>query len=474
MMIGRIEEKQKLLKANSSEYSQFVTVYGRRRVGKTFFVRETFDYKFAFQHSGLAKTSLKGQLKAWQSSLKYSGFKSKCPKTWLEAFDQLKDLIILSTDERKVIFIDEMPWMDTPRSGFIPALEHFWNGWASARKDITLIVCGSATSWIINKLIRNKAGLRGRVTTKIRIQPFTLAECEAYAKNAKLGMTRSQVAECAMIMGGIPYYWSFLDREYSLAQNIDNLFFSADGDLVNEYDELYTSLFKSPEPYMKVVTALGRKKTGLSREEIISAGLEDNGKLSAMLDDLEQCGFIRKYSAFGYKSNNAIYQLIDSYTLFYFKFIKENSGSDERFWSHNQGTPLYYNWCGLAFERLCFLHINQIKQSLGITGVVSNVCSWRSLSDGNRSGCQIDMLIDRNDNVIDLCEMKFTKDQLCLSSEAYEEIRRRQRRFIEISGTTKAVHLVLISANGVERNGYSSEFQKIIDLNALFLPYMQI
>lgn len=474
MMIGRIEEKQKLLKANASEYSQFVTVYGRRRVGKTFFVRETFDYKFTFQHAGLAKTPLRGQLKAWQSSLKYSGFKTRCPKTWLEAFDQLKDLILSSNDKRKVIFIDEMPWMDTPRSGFIPALEHFWNGWASARKDITLIVCGSATSWIINKLIRNKAGLRGRVTTKIRIQPFTLAECEAYAENAKLGMTRSQITECAMIMGGIPYYWSFLDRECSLAQNIDNLFFSTDGDLVNEYDELYTSLFKSPEPYMKIVTALGRKKMGLSREEIISVGVDDNGKLSSMLDDLEQCGFIRRYSAFGYKSNHAVYQLIDSYTLFYFKFIKENRNSDERFWSHSQGSPLYYNWCGLAFERLCFMHINQIKQALGITGVVSNVCAWRSVSDENNPGCQIDMLIDRNDNVIDLCEMKYTKEPLRLSAESYEEICRRQARFREITGTAKAVHLILISANGADRNSYASEFQKIIDLNALFQPYLQI
>jgi uncharacterized protein len=474
MMIGRTEEKQKLLKSNASEYSQFVTVYGRRRVGKTFFIRETFDYKFTFQHAGLANTPLKGQLKAWQSSLKYSGHKTTLPKTWLEAFDQLKDLILASSDRRKVIFIDEMPWLDTPRSGFIAALEHFWNGWASARKDITLIVCGSATSWIINKLIRNKAGLRGRVTTKIRIQPFTLAECEAYAKNARLGMTRSQIAECAMIMGGIPYYWSFLDKECSLAQNIDNLFFSQDGDLYNEYDELYTSLFKNPEPYMKTVTALGRKKMGLSREDLISGGIPDNGKLSTLLDDLEQCGFIRKYTAFGYKSNNAIYQLIDSYTLFYYNIIKQNRGGDERFWSHSQGTPLYYNWCGLAFERLCFMHVNQIKQALGITGVVSNVCSWRSRHEEDKPGCQIDMLIDREDSVIDICEMKFTKEPLHISSDLYEEIRNRQARFLEATGTKKALHLVLVSANGVERNGYSSEFQKVISLDSLFSPYMKI
>ena len=473
-MIGRDEEKVKLLRANASEYSQFVTVYGRRRVGKTFFVRETFDYTFTFQHTGLAKTGLKGQLKAWQSSLKYSGHKAACPKTWLEAFDQLKDFILLSGDERKVIFIDEMPWMDTPRSGFIPALEHFWNGWASARKDITLIVCGSATSWIINKLIRNKAGLRGRVTTKIRIQPFTLAECERYAEAAKLGMTRSQIAECAMIMGGIPYYWSFLKRGNSLAQNIDELFFSEDGDLCNEYDELYTSLFKNPEPYMKIISMLGTKKYGLTREQILSGGVQDNGKLTEILDNLEQCGFIRKYSAFGYRSNNAVYQLIDCYTLFYHRFIRENNTKDERFWSHNVGSPIYYNWCGLAFESLCFLHVNQLKQALGITGVASNVCSWRSPASDEGKGAQIDMLIDRNDGIIDICEMKFTKEPFRVQGETLEDVQNKRSRFIEATKTKKAVHLVLVSAAGVVRNGYSDEFQKVITLDSLFAPSITI
>lgn len=474
MMIGRIEEKQKLLTANSSEYSQFVTVYGRRRVGKTFFVRETFNYKFTFQHVGLAKSGLKGQLLAWQSSLKYSGYETKCAKSWLEAFDQLKDFILVSKEKRKVLFIDEMPWMDTARSGFIPALEHFWNGWASARKDITLIVCGSATSWIINKLIRNKAGLRGRVTTKIHIQPFSLAECESFAKMAKLGMTRRQIAECAMIMGGIPYYWSFLNREYSLAQNIDNLFFSRDGELYNEYAELYSSLFKTPEPYIKVISALGKKKIGMTRDEIIASGLLDNGKLSEILDDLEQCGFIRKYASYGYKSNNAVYQLIDAYTLFYFRFIKENRREDERFWSHNQGSPLYNNWCGLSFENLCFCHINQIKQALGITGVVSNVCSWRAVASDDTPGCQIDMLIDRDDNIIDICEMKFTKEPLRVSSESIDDVLSKRAVFVERTKTQKAVHLVLVSANGVVSNGYSDEFQKVITLDSLFLPYMKI
>ena len=474
MMIGRTAEKQKLLKANRSEYSQFVTVYGRRRVGKTFFVRETFDYKFTFEHSGLAKTGMKGQLENWQSSMKYHGQNVSRPKTWIEAFNQLKDLILASREKKKVIFIDEMPWMDTPRSGFIGALEGFWNGWASARKDITLIVCGSATSWIINKLIKNQAGLRGRVTTKIPILPFTLAECEQYVSRAKLGMQRSQIAECAMIMGGIPYYWSFLDREKSLAQNIDDLFFNETGELYGEYDELFSSLFKHPEPYIKIIELLGSKKVGMTREEIIAGGIPDNGKLTDLLKDLEQCGFIRKYAAYGYDSNHAIFQLIDSYTLFYHKFIKENLKKDERFWSHSIGKPVYISWCGLAFERLCLLHVNQIKQALGITGVISGICSWRVEKSNDLPGAQIDLILDRDDSVIDLCEMKFTRERFLVTAEYHEKLLNKRTRFLEVADKSKGVHLILVSAQDAVRNAYADEFQKIISLDALFAPHITI
>lgn len=473
-MVGRITEKQKLLKAYNSEYSQFVTVYGRRRVGKTFFIRESFEYKFTFEHSGLAKTAMKGQLENWQSSMKYHGWKVSRPRTWIEAFDQLKDLIIASEEKKKVIFIDEMPWMDTPRSGFISALEGFWNGWASARKDVTLIVCGSATSWIINKLIKNQAGLRGRVTTKIPILPFTLAECEQYACYAKLGMQRSQIAECAMIMGGIPYYWSFLDREKSLAQNIDDLFFNESGELYGEYDELFSSLFKRPEPYIKIIEILGCKKTGMTREEIIAGGISDNGLLTNILKDLEHCGFIRKYTAYGYDSNHAIFQIIDSYTLFYHRFIKENLKKDERFWSHSIGKPVYNNWCGLAFERLCLLHVNQIKQALGITGLISGVCSWKVGRSDEFPGAQVDLILDRDDNVIDLCEMKFTRERFVITADYYKKLLNKRARFIEVADKSKGIHMVLVSAQDAERNAYLNEFQKVITLDALFAPYITI
>lgn len=471
MLIGRKKEQEQLLSAMREEDSMFVAVYGRRRVGKTYLVRETFANNFTFYHTGLAKSPMKKQLAAWKLSLREYGMKKPAmPKTWLEAFDMLKDIIRQSEEPKKIIFIDEMPWMDTQRSGFIPALENFWNGWASARKDIILIICGSATSWIINKVIKDHGGLHNRVNTKIHLQPFTMNECEKYAIHRKLGMNRRQLMECYMVMGGIPFYWSKLERGLSLAQNIDNLFFNPDGELVNEFNELYASLFKNPAPYIKVVNTLGTKRIGMTREELITEGrLSDNGKLSEILEDLEACGFIRRYKAFGQRLKGAMFQLIDSYTLFYYRFIKQNRQDDEHFWSSQTGTPIYYNWCGLAFERICLLHVSQIKKALGIYGTISTVCSWRSCnSAAGQKGAQIDLLIDRSDNVIDICEMKFTKEPYEMDATEDAKIQNRRSRFIEESGTDKAIHLILVSAAGVKRNSYSDEFQSVITAESLF------
>ena len=470
MLIGREKEQQRLLQAVGEEDSMFVALYGRRRVGKTYLIRETFNNSFTFYHTGLAKSPMKKQLAAWRLSLREYGLKKAAlPNTWLDAFEALKEIIRQSKEPKKIIFIDELPWMDTQRSGFIPALENFWNGWASARKDVVLIVCGSATSWIIKKILKNKGGLHNRVNTKIHLQPFTLNECERYATHRKLGMNRRQLMECYMIMGGIPYYWSKLERSLSLTQNIDNLFFDPDGELHDEFDALYASLFKNPDPYITVVQTLGSKRTGMTRDELIhEAHLQDNGRLSEILQDLETCGFIRKYTNFGLKTKGAVFQLIDSYTLFYYRFIQQNTGGDEYFWSRQTGSPIYYNWCGLAFERVCLLHVKQIKEALSIYGTISRVCSWYQPSTSERKGAQIDLIIDRDDNVIDICEMKYTKQPYEMTSEEEQKVQNRRSCLIAETGTDKAVHLILVSANGVKQNSYSDEFQAVITLEALF------
>ena len=467
-MIGREKERKMLENARDSEYSEFVVVYGRRRIGKTFLVRETFDYTFAFQHAGLANSDLRHQLRAFSGSLRDAGLGLKTiPRNWQDAFDLLKDVLRKSNDGKKVVFIDEMPWMDTPRSGFVAALENFWNAWASARKDILLIVCGSATSWIINNILRNRGGLHNRVTVEIPLSPFTLRECELYAASRNLGLSRRNIVECYMALGGVPYYWKMLERGLSPAQNFDLLFFSSNARLRMEYSELYASLFKNPDPYEKIVSALGRKGCGLVRDEVVAAtGLVDSGALTRQLEELEECGFVRRYPVLGKKKKGSIYQLTDSFTLFHFKVMETVGRVDGHFWTSSVNSPFVSAWEGLAFERVCLLHIDEIKKALQIGGVLSGVSPWRS--EGNKERVQIDLLIDRSDGVINLCEMKFSHEPYVLSAGELDRILRRRRIFKEQTGTRKAVHLTLVVSPELRHNANANEIQSVVTLDDLF------
>ena len=330
-MIGRNHEIQQLKGAYESNQSEFVAVYGRRRIGKTYLITESFNHRFSFHHTGLKEGGTKRQLEHFRLSLRQQGYYD-CPriKDWLEAFFELERFLDGDKSERKVVFLDEVPWLDTPRSGFISALEAFWNGWASFRKDIVLVVCGSATSWIVKNIIRNKGGLYNRVRTRIKLFPFTLAECESYANSElHLGYGRREVLECYMALGGVAYYWSLLTRGLSPTQNFDALFFGAQDGLRTEYDELYRSLFRNPMRYMEVVELLGKKRIGYTRDEIIRGlGTGSGGDVTRILDNLEECGFVRKYMPSDHGRNGGMYQLVDNYTLFYFAFVKGNAARD--------------------------------------------------------------------------------------------------------------------------------------------------
>lgn len=471
MLIGRNKEVAELISLLEGDRSEFVAVYGRRRVGKTFLIREAFNYKFAFQHTGILDASLSEQLSEFRESLYSAGMK-KCakPRSWHEAFHLLERLLESNTSEKKIVFIDELPWMDTPRSNFIRALDHFWNGWATMRKDIILIVCGSATSWIIDKVIKNYGGLHNRVTRQIYLKPFTLGECEKYCKSEKLGYTRRQILEAYMIMGGVPYYWSFLQRGQSLAQNIDRIFFSDSGELRYEFKALYASLFRSPESHLAVITALAKKKSGMLRNEILAdTGLTDNESFSRVMEEIQQCGFIRKYNCLGKKSKDATYQLIDNFTLFHFNFMMENTNMNNHFWSSQQNSPLHNTWAGLAFERVCLQHVEQIKRALGFSAVISSEYSWTYKSkDSEDKGAQTDLLIDRNDQVINLCEMKCTNDVYTIDAEEDARLRRRISTFTRESKTKKSVFLTMITTYGLSKGGYTNDVPCQLTMDDLF------
>lgn len=473
MVIGRIEEISKLRRAYASEYSEFVAVYGRRRIGKTFLIRETFQNMFTFQYTGIINVSSKVQLREFYNSLIQQGLSPKeaDPKNWFDAFHLLESLISASGQRRKVIFIDEMPWMDTPNSRFIPAFEHFWNGWASARKDILLIVCGSATSWIINKIFRNIGGLYNRVTYKIRLNQFSLHDCEELVKSMHLPYSRNMILEGYMAMGGVPYYWTRLEPAKSIGQNINDLFLKEGGELRNEFSFIYASMFKSPEKYIKVVEALAGKKSGLTRDEIImKSKLGSNGSLSNILEDLIECGFVRKYRHLDKRLKDAMYQLVDCYTLFYYQFIKMAHGIDEEYWVRTMQTPAYHTWCGIAFERVCLLHTRQIKSAIGISGILANLYSWFVRKNEEHPGVQIDLVIDRADNVINICEMKYAPEGYHLTSAELSKIKKRLSVFRLYIPRSKAVLPVLISSNGIIPNNNSFEIPIQVSGDQLFQP----
>ena len=471
MLIGRKEELETLRQAVKSDESKFVAVYGRRRVGKTFLVREAFGNEFAFYHTGLANESNRVQLSEFNRSLSLYGKKKKTKlKDWYDAFAELGRLLEQSAMQKKVVFIDEMPWMDSPRSSFLSALEHFWNGWASARKDILLIVCGSATSWIINKVIKNHGGLHNRVSVRIHLKPFCLKECELYTHELGLHFSRRQVLEGYMIMGGIPFYWSQMKAGMSLAQNVNQLFFSEDGALCHEFDDLYDSLFKQPKPYLAIVDALAIKKVGMTRTEILQeTGLADNGKLTEYLENLEYCGFIRKYNCIGMKAKNALFQLMDNYTLFYYKFVKGYYINDAQYWTKTLGKPEYNTWCGLAFERVCLQHVEQVKAKLGIQGVITTVYSWSVTGTKEVAGAQIDLLIDRGDDVINLCEIKYAKGQYQITHAVDANLQNKRERFVQETGTSKAVYLTMITTMGLLENSYAWDVQSVVTMDDLFV-----
>lgn len=464
-IIGRNIEIQALERMYCSEQSEFVAVCGRRRVGKTFLVREYFEGKISFSVSGLANSDTAHQLENFRNSLLRTGAKNVPGlKTWQDAFEELIRFLGRQRREKKVVFLDELPWMDTAKSGFVSALEGFWNGWASARHDILLIVCGSATSWMMNKLINNHGGLHNRLTKQIFLRPFTLGETSLLLRRKGFSLSRYELAECYMVFGGIPYYLTLLDSSLSLAQNIDALLFSKTGELHLEFNNLYASLFKNAEEYIRVILALGKRRDGMTPAELrLATSLSAGGGFSTILANLEHCGFVRQYITSGINKKQRLYQLVDFFTLFCLHFMKDGSNSGSNFWQSIQGTARFYSWAGLSFELLALAHTEQIKAALGISGILSNEYACR-IQDADGEPSQIDLLLDRQDNTISVCEAKFTELEYKISEAEEMKIRRRLAAVRDNSSRNKSLQMVLITTFGLANESSHGLVSKVITL----------
>lgn len=477
-MIGREREVSELLDLYHGEKAELAAVYGRRRVGKTYLIDQTFSGRITFRHAGLSPVEMnedpKGhpvrqQLQAFYYSLLTQGMKKDhCPSDWLEAFFMLEMFLQEKDDgSRQLIFLDELPWMDTPRSGFITAFESFWNGWACHR-NVCVIVSGSATSWIKDKLIGNHGGLYGRVTHEIKLEPFTLRECELLFRDNGVKLSRYDVVQSYMIFGGIPYYLNYFQRGRSLAQNVDDLFFSKGARLRLEYDRLFSSAFNNPETMKRIVQALNTTGAGLTKKGLVSkTGLSDGGTLTDSLKALIASDFVVKYVPFGCGKSEVHYKLIDPFCIFYLRFIEGRDTLEDNFWMQNVASQRISSWRGYAFENVCFNHIRQIKDALGISGVSTTQSSW-TIQDKDGQGTQIDLIISRADNVLNMCEMKYYGEEFTVDKKYDMLLRNRQGILSGKIPKKYVIHNTLITTYGIKDNEYRWSFDNVVTMDDLF------
>ena len=468
-IVGREAERKLLQRYQESEKSELVALYGRRRVGKTYLIRCTFRDEFDFSFTGMYETSKSLQLRRFAKQLGVD----ETPKDWFEAFDLLRDHLIALNKKTVTVFLDELPWMDTRNSHFLEAFSMFWNTWPMGTSLLKLYVCGSSTSWMLNKFIGDKGGLYGRTSRTIYLRPFTLRETGQYLTSVKnFTLTHRQILDIYMIMGGIPYYLDMLDPELSVNRNIDELFFASNAPLRAEYEFLFRSLFSNSDRYRKVVEILSQKLKGMTRKEILETLKSDGGSLSKVLEDLSACDFIRSYSAIGKKNKSCIYQLTDLFCLFHIRFVTNEREQDEHYWT-NLPEGMKNAWSGYAFEQVCLHHIPQIKNKLGISGVFSNVFSWNSGpftdDDGTKwNGGQIDLLIDRRDDVINICEIKYSSEQYVITKDYEHHMMDRISLFRHCTHTRKSLVNTFITTYGVKKNIHSTSIQKEVTMDDLF------
>jgi AAA+ ATPase superfamily predicted ATPase len=473
-VIGRVEERKLLQKIENSSDAELVAVYGRRRVGKTYLIRNGFKRALSFEFSGIHNASLAQQLENFSIALTRSagGLPIAKPESWLSAFEMLKQhLNSFLAKGRTLVFFDEFPWVDTPRSGFLPAFESFWNTWGSQQKNLVIIICGSAASWMIKKIINNRGGLHNRVTRRIRLLPFTIGETSAYLSHRHVKLDKYQLLQLYMVMGGIPAYLKEVESGDSAAQTIDRLCFTKDGILADEFNNLYHSLFDSAQNHIDIVRALAKKGKGLTRNEVIDAcKLTSGGYSTQLLNELTESGFISSYVPFGKTSKDALYKLTDEYTLFYLKFIEGSKATGSGTWLKFATGSSWKSWSGNAFESICMKHIIQIKKAIGIHDVYTEVSVWRyQPKEKAEKGAQIDLLIDRNDSCINICEMKYSQSAFDMTKAYATELTSKLDVFRAHTNTKKTLFLTMVTTYGVKNSkSYPGLVQKELTMEALF------
>ena len=471
ILVGRKEEIEDLEYVYNSDSSEFVAMYGRRRIGKTYLIKTLFRDEICFELTGIKDASQAEQLEGFYEAIKKcspEAAQNKKPRNWSKAFIQLQAYISsIKSKKKKVIFLDEVPWLASQKSNFLKALDHFWNSYASWEGNIMLIICGSAASWIITKVINDRGGLHNRVTKRIRLMPFTLAETKEFLHYRGVAYNNYQIMQLYMVTGGVPHYLREVQKTKSVAQNINDLCFKKDGLLKTEFDNLYSALFKNAELHIEVIRALAKKNKGLTRNDVIKyAKLQTGGTMSKVLNELIESGFVEIATPYKNRLKETVYRLTDSYSIFYLKYIEGINYRIRDVWLHISQSQGYKSWCGFSFENICLQHIDQIAKAMGISGIGYSASSF--VNKGEDSGVQIDLIIDRNDNIINLCEMKFASKEYTITKDYDKELRNKVALFEQITNTNKGVVLTMITPYGLSQNAYAHSVPIQLKADILF------
>ena len=457
----------------ASPEAELIAVYGRRRVGKTYMIRELLGDAICFEMTATYGATVRDQLENFATALAITrGARLEPPSSWRVAFEQLKVALPRRAARKRVVFFDELPWLSSRRSGFLPAFEHFWNSWAVKRRDLVVVVCGSAASWMIQQLVSARGGLHNRVTRRIRLEPFTLSETEQYFASRSMSLGRYQILELYAALGGVPYYLKQIERGDSAGVAIDRTCFAHDGALRDEFGKLYASLFEHSDRHVQIVRALGKKPRGLTRNELITAGgLTSGGGASRVLDELEESGFILRTPELGRPTKDAVVRLIDEYSLFYLKWIEGHRGRADNVWINKRGSAAWRAWSGYAFEGICIKHIAALKRALGIEAVETTESAWHHRpADRDDRGAQVDLVIDRRDAATNLCEMKFSDGEFTIDKTYAGELRHKRATFQRVTRSRKTLLVTMVTTHGLRNNQYARELvDKALTLDALFM-----
>lgn len=478
MIIGRSTEIKLLNKIYQDHQPVFLAIYGRRRVGKTFLIDEFFRGKgLFFSITGVKNAPVATQLKNFSFEYAEIFLKGKLitpPKNWMDALRQLWDQI-KKGNERIILFFDELPWLASRKSGFLEALDYFWNKYFSKKNNLIVIICGSAASWMIKKVVSDKGGLHGRLTHQIRLHPFNLLETREFFESKGIYFEPRQIVDFYMAIGGIPKYLNYVEKGLSPIQNIQKICFAREGPLVTEFNKLYGSLFEGYQRHVRLVKELSQAPYGLGYRELLKrAGFQSGGTASSLLEELIESDFIIRVPIFGKGVKDSIYQLMDEYSLFYLCWINRAplsslKGVSDNYWIKKHQTPSFKSWSGFAFERLCMKHLHKILGTLGILGVNTSESSWLYQSNQVKDpGCQIDLVIDRDDHCINLCEIKFHNHEIALTRLQANILEKKKRIFQEKTGTKKTLFTTLITTYGLKENAYASYVDQVVTLKDLF------